>query len=528
MKKTKYRFIAKILPRSGKLCVVVMAMSNGKRAMKHHWFSFKIDAVRFLRRIEAEGGQAFMAQASFKKEGTESSGRKQENAAYLRNFFLDIDCGPGKPYASQADGRQALLSFCEKTGLPIPAVVSSGNGLYAHWPLVSQVEASRWMVEAQKLKRIVEALEPGLDNDGIAADSARVLRLIGTTNRKDSANPKNVRLLSDCEPLKFGIFASFLDKAISTLPATLPTSVPSASVRIAATKHLVEDKIARATKIAKRCPVIAEIKEKKGDVSEPLWYAGIGVLRHCVEAPEIIHKWSKGHQNYSREETDAKIAQHSMPPTTCDKFNELCPESCNNCKHRGKKKSPIILGLPSSSIEKIPDYISGLNDKYFVSRYGGKTVVFRETYDETLKRIKFEISSFPDFRNFHNNQLITVGTDRNGNQITMPLGKAWLENKYRRQYSDVRMLPEGDVDDCFNLWRGYTVEPEEGDWSLMKKHIRRVICNSDKKLFSYVKMWLARMFQRPWERGEVALVLQGGRGTGKGMLGSVRPETAFF
>lgn len=514
MKKTEYRFIAKILPKSGKFCVAVMNMSNGKRVMTHHWFVLKIDAVRFLRGIEAEGAQAFMAQASFKKEGTESSGRKQENAASLRNFFLDIDCGPGKPYASQADGRKALLSFCEKTGLPIPAVVSSGNGLYAHWPLVSQVEASRWMAEAQKLKRIVAAVEPGLDNDGIAADSARVLRLIGTTNRKDPANSKKVKLLSDCEPSKFGAFARILDKAILSLPPTLPTSVPSASVD-SPVKHSVEGgvKIAKAIKIAKECRAIGKIKDSKGDVSEPMWYAGIGVLRYCEDHKTIIHKWSKGHPSYSRRETDDKIAQHKMPPTTCKHFSEVYPNICKKCKHNGKIKSPIVLGIPT-----IPDYIIELNENHFVSRSGGKTVVCREAYDYELKRFKLEMSSFADFKNFYCNRKVKIGRGKNAPAVKMPLGKAWLENTYHRQYEDIRLTPEGDVEGVYNLWRGFAVTPAKGGWVLMKEHIFSVICNSDKVVFRYVLRWLARMIQQPWSRGEVALVLQGKKGLGKGML----------
>jgi hypothetical protein len=73
---------------------------------------------------------------------------------------------------------------------------------------------------------------------------------------------------------------------------------------------------------------------------------------------------------------------------------------------------------------------------------------------------------------------------------------------------------------CWNLWQGFTVAPAAGDWSLMRAHIRDVICGGDDALFTYVLGWLARMVQHPDQQGEVALVLRGKKGAGKGTLGN--------
>ena len=70
-----------------------------------------------------------------------------------------------------------------------------------------------------------------------------------------------------------------------------------------------------------------------------------------------------------------------------------------------------------------------------------------------------------------------------------------------------------------NLWGGFAVRPAPGDWSLMRAHIRDVICGGDADLDAYVMNWLARMVQKPGEPGQVALVLRGDRGAGKGTLG---------
>jgi len=74
--------------------------------------------------------------------------------------------------------------------------------------------------------------------------------------------------------------------------------------------------------------------------------------------------------------------------------------------------------------------------------------------------------------------------------------------------------------DCWNLWQVFTVEPQPGEWSFMRDHLRDVICGGDAGLFAYVLGWLARMVQHPDQPGEVALVLRGKKGTGKGTLGN--------
>jgi len=498
----KKSLLFSIMPKSGYLCVGKLEIQDNMKVMKHYWFNGKKEAINFVKSFKSNVNQIFVSQASFKTKGTEKSGRKQDNAAFLRVFFQDIDCGMNKPYATQEEGRSALESFCKKTGLPLPAIINSGNGLYAYWKLIADVEASVWRIEAEKLKKLVAAIEPGLDNDGIIADSARMLRPVGSFNRKDQDNPKKVTLLKDCNPMKFSEFKACLDDALiaSQFEATLLDNNYTASV------------------IADQCGVIAMLKTTRGNVSEPLWYACIGVLRHCDESPEIIHEWSMGHPNYSRKETDAKIIQHKLPPTTCEHFAKLCVNVCSDCEHYGKIVSPIKLGIAKSISDNIPDYIEALNRYHFVSRLRGKTYVFKEAFDKQLSRNYLEKSSFGDFRNFHINKKIPIGTRKDGSSITTSQGIVWLEHECRRQYEGIIMSPEGDVEGYYNLWRGYSVKPIKGSWKLIKKHIKDVLCNGDKDLYQYVKKWLARMIQEPWKPGEVALVLRGGKGIGKGLF----------
>ena len=52
----------------------------------------------------------------------------------------------------------------------------------------------------------------------------------------------------------------------------------------------------------------------------------------------------------------------------------------------------------------------------------------------------------------------------------------------------------------------------------MKDHIFNIICAKDEKLYHYVMGWIANLVQNPDVAGQVALVMKGGRGVGKGVL----------
>ena len=75
-----------------------------------------------------------------------------------------------------------------------------------------------------------------------------------------------------------------------------------------------------------------------------------------------------------------------------------------------------------------------------------------------------------------------------------------------------------EVDGYLNMWRRYAVLPKAGDWSLMREHVRRVLANGDEICADYIIKWAAWAMQNPGEPAEVALVLRGGRGTGKGIF----------
>ena len=65
------------------------------------------------------------------KYENDSDGRTQKNSAYFKSFWVDIDCGVGKPYADREEGIVALKQFCSDINWPLPTVVNSGRGVHA-------------------------------------------------------------------------------------------------------------------------------------------------------------------------------------------------------------------------------------------------------------------------------------------------------------------------------------------------------------------------------------------------------------
>lgn len=130
--------------------------------------------------------------------------------------------------------------------------------------------------------------------------------------------------------------------------------------------------------------------------------------------------------------------------------------------------------------------------------------------------------SFEDFRNRYMHRKKVVGKDKDGKEITMALGKWWLENQNRRQHKTLTFLPGGaDIldGDQLNLWNGFGVQPKAGSWALMHQHIREVLADGDDAAADYIIKWAAYAVQHPDKPAEAALVFRGNLGTGKGMFG---------
>lgn len=276
-----------------------------------------------------------------------------------RAFYLDIDCGPGKPYATK---KEALLALKEaiKAGLPKPTfIVDSGNGLHVWYAITEDLNLTQWKPYSEALQRCCEATELQVDK-GITTDAARILRAPGTVNYKDPTHPKPVKLVLEGPDYSFEDFSRLLNPYLN-MPAALPPPVDNSDLSDGMGKNA---KAARAELMVADCPMMANTLATAG-AGQPgeLWHKILHVLAFCEDGHDYIHKMSSGHEKYSHKATEERFAyalqqkafleQNANPvkrtaPTKCDTFAKYCGE-CNGCEWRGKINSPIKLayGKPS-------------------------------------------------------------------------------------------------------------------------------------------------------------------------------------
>jgi len=174
--------------------------------------------------------------------------------------------------------------------------------------------------------------------------------------------------------------------------------------------------------------------------------------------------------------------------------------------------------------KQITAKIEKLNTEYAVVNLAGDTAVLHEIKNPVTGEPDVEFSQPTDFHQFLANQLVDI-PQKNISKETkkIPISKLWFVSAKRRQFKGVAFNPDNPASSngYYNLFRGFGVQPQKGDWSLMRLHIREVIAKEDERIYTHVLAWAADMFQNPGgERPGVALVIRGPQGIGKGAFAS--------
>ena len=156
------------------------------------------------------------------------------------------------------------------------------------------------------------------------------------------------------------------------------------------------------------------------------------------------------------------------------------------------------------------DVIDLFNERHFIVGVGATMAVGDEDARHELPLIQ----TFTQLRQRYCKQFITKAGK------TTPVADVWLKHPRGRQYEQLVFAPPPRTADPkdYNLWRGFAVTPQPGDWSLMQEHLHEIICAGDAKAADYLLGWMALAVQRPGEVPEVSIALRGGRGTGKGLF----------
>ena len=168
-----------------------------------------------------------------------------------------------------------------------------------------------------------------------------------------------------------------------------------------------------------------------------------------------------------------------------------------------------------------------INSKYAcIGDVGGKCMVMGWVPSKADPIV--QIPSFQTFKSFaerHGNKYVLVGKtteDGGRKEESKQMGAYWLKWRKRRSYEGIDLVPDAPEilhNGALNLWRGFAIKPLAGRWPLMQRHIAEVLADGDTASLDYIMKWAAWAVQNPGERAEAAIVLRGGKGSGKGTFG---------
>ena len=324
--------LQKILPQEGNYCIVGLKDKvNPQQSFHSNWESIenKIEDLR-------DGGfNIYFACASF----IESGKRTQENAGYMKSFWLDLDCGANKPYPNQVDALKALLSFCQRTNLPTPTIIDSGRGIHVYWILEEAITKDEWNPVAKQLKILCK--EKDLEADpAVTADSARILRVPNTFNYKTNP-PATVSVLQEATEVSF----SKIKKLIGTAETANEHSFAENDARKKNNQQYSFRKIIHKIVKGKGCRQIEYALKHQAKVDYNLWRAVLSIATNCKDSSVAIHAVSEKHPDYDRQKTEEKAEDLVDKSYRCDTIDEININICDDCPHFGKIRSPIELGI---------------------------------------------------------------------------------------------------------------------------------------------------------------------------------------
>ncbi len=195
------------------------------------------------------------------------------------------------------------------------------------------------------------------------------------------------------------------------------------------------------------------------------------------------------------------------------------PLGGNACHATGTETDPPV--ATTDVVGEVRAVVDDFNARYLLVNEQGKAVILQPGFDPVLRRRTYDRLSVRDLQTFYMNRLVKVGEDEDGKAILKTAADVWLRHRDRKQFiHGVTFDPTSThaKPGVLNLWEGFAVKPKRGDWSKMRWHIDHVMCGGVNEHSDYAIKWMARMVQRPAEQGEVAVVLKGVEGCGKGFV----------
>lgn len=193
-------------------------------------------------------------------------------------------------------------------------------------------------------------------------------------------------------------------------------------------------------------------------------------------------------------------------------------------------ENPTTYGPPDYSQQE-KQCVQDLNRNYYHVIIGGKNRILRMISADVGTGLQPEFFTVDEFKQkWCHSPKVFLGY-KNDKPVMKSQGEVWL-NSTESNFIDGSLdfdpsLPPLSVTpkNRLNIWQGFGVKPtelspakliEDEQLAQYMVHIRDVICAGDERNYKYLVGYIAHMFQKPWEKPSVAVILKAGQGVGKG------------
>ena len=358
-------FLEAILPPTGVYYLALIDRATGRVAHKH--YTNLQDMADGVASYDSSGKyNVYHACSSFKEPSVIGDDGKKKyrvssNWGNANALWIDLDCGEdkaakGEGYLTKKDAAIAITKFCTENSFPKPMFVDSGNGVHCYWPFTKAIKAESWVKLANVFKYVL-AHHGVLADPTCTADFARILRPIGSTNRKKTDKP--VLCKTTVEPINPVVIKDLLvGLAKAGKIVVAPQRVaPVADINDDLTAHLPPPIPTFAEEVANHCNQVAMMRDTQGDVNYEHWRGVIGIIKFCEEGIDLAYKWSEKREEtgHSQNDTDVRYNTWDTGPATCEFFAKCNPSGCVGCPKKGLIITPHVLGRkePETKIETV-------------------------------------------------------------------------------------------------------------------------------------------------------------------------------
>ena len=163
--------------------------------------------------------------------------------------------------------------------------------------------------------------------------------------------------------------------------------------------------------------------------------------------------------------------------------------------------------------ESLDAEVATINKTHALVLAGNRASMMK--FEKIAGKDQFRLLQVGAFKIWFANQQITVG------KKVMTLGDFWISHRDRREYHGIEFEPTGGRDGYYNLWRGFAVEPREGDCSKFLAHLKDNVARGNEFHYTWILGWFAQIFQQLDIKVGTSVCLRGKQGVGKTKVGEV-------